>query len=240
MGETPSPLFPTTNWQDLAALKDGDGARTTALERLCSTYWFPIYAFIRGQTMEGDRALDLTQGFFEQLLERESLSRVERHGGRFRSYLLTACRNYLSDAHRYESRQLRRPAGGLVDLESVGLDARYASALSAADSPETVFERQWALVTIERAFALVEADYRRRGRGELFTHLHRYLDSDPAALSHQGTAAVLGMSETSVKAELHRLRLRLRDAIQAEVALTVTEPADAENEYSVLVQALAG
>lgn len=233
-------MFPTTNWTDLAALRQGEPEAMTALQRLCSAYWFPIYAYIRRQNPDAERARDLTQGFFGQLLERDSLSRVAFHGGRFRSFLLTACRNYLADNHRHESRQIRRPEGGWVDMETAELEGRYSASLGSKESPELLFERQWALAVIDRAFKLVEADYQRRGREDLYRLLHRYLDADPAALPHREAAAQLGMSEAAVKAELHRLRQRLREALQSEVSATITEPSAAESELSLLLQALAG
>lgn len=235
-----SPLFPTTNWQDLANIHNGDEQSAEALERLCNAYWFPIYTFIRKQNPDPNHAMDLTQAFFGRLLEKESLSRVAFNGSRFRSFLLTACRNFLTDAHRFDSRQARRPEGGWISLDASSLEERYTTSTANADSPERCFERQWALTTIDRAFGVVEAEYLRRNKGDLFKRLQKYLDEDPDAVTHRQTADEFGISESAVKTEIHRLRQKLREALQREVAATVSGVTEAENELTTLLLALGG
>ena len=238
MADAQPQYFPTTNWNDLASIRKGDADSRQALERICSVYWFPIYAYIRRQTFDEEHSRDLTQGFFEQLLERDTLAKVATHGGRFRSLLLTACRNFLTDAHRHESRQQRRPPGGLLPIEPADLENLYASAVASNDSPERLFERQWALTIMDRSLSQVEQEYRERQRGELFRLLHHYLDTDPEALSHRQTAEKLSLSEAAVKAELHRLRQRLREVLRREVEGTLTDPTEAFDELNLLYRAL--
>jgi RNA polymerase sigma-70 factor (ECF subfamily) len=218
MVNPPTSLFPTTNWHQIQAIRRGEASGAAALEVVCSIYWFPVFAFFRRQTTNPDRARDLTQGFFEQLLRRDGISRVRIEGGRFRSYLVTACRNYLTDIHRYESSRPVTTENSLAEVETAEMERRYSAIVGTAGSPDSLFDRQWALTTIDRAFATVEEQYRARDRGDLFTRLHRYIDSDPAAESHAQTAAALGLSEGAVKMELSRLRKSLRQALEAEVA----------------------
>lgn len=232
-------LFPTTCWNLFQAIAEGGTAGANALEAVCSIYWSPIYAYIRSRTPDPERARDLTQGFFEHLLEKNALSRITVEGGRFRSFLLSACKRFLVDDHRYHSRQLRKPAGGWVELELEELETRFASAGSVGESPEYAFDKEWARVVIERSVASVELEYKSKGRSDLFHHLHRYLEDDPASVSHRETAERLGMSEGAVKKEFSRMRERLTAALKAEVSSTLGNPAETEDELGLLLQVLA-
>jgi RNA polymerase sigma-70 factor (ECF subfamily) len=232
------PLFPSTNWRDIASIQNRDDEAQGALERLCKAYWFPIYAFIRKQNPSPDSARDLTQAFFAQLLEKDSLASIEREGHRFRNFLLTACRNFLTEAHSHANREPPSPNHGWIPLNIVTIEERYAASVFTLDSPERCFERQWALTTIDRSFEAVESEYRLRQKEPLFKYLQRFLDEDPEALSHRNTAEQLGMTEPAVRTELHRLRQRLREALKNEISATVTRSNETDSELSILLSAL--
>jgi len=231
--------FPTTHWSDFAALHTADPQASEALERLCQSYWFPIYAFARQRGLDEEEARDLTQAFFERLLARQTLSKVSQDGGKFRYYLRTAFQNFLVDEWKHAQRQVRRPEGGWVALDASQMERTWLTESVRSDSPDRAYDRRCALALLEQTFAQIEAEYAERGRAEFCQRLRAYLNEDPDAVSHAQTAMALGISESAVKSELHRLRHRFREVLHYRVALTVTDPGQVEEELRHLLSALA-
>jgi RNA polymerase sigma-70 factor (ECF subfamily) len=231
--------FATTQWSLVVAAKADDASRSRArkaLEELCRAYWYPLYAFVRYRGHSPDEAQDLTQAFFARIVETRGFAAADPARGRFRSYLLGAMKHFL--ANEWHRGQSKKRGGGVtfLDLDALDPEARYALAPAPSTDPDAGFDREWAQETIARAMEKLRADSEARGKGELFEGLKGSLTGDEAARSE--TAARLGMTEGAVKAAVHRLRRRYRELLRAEIADTVTDPADVDAEMRHLVQVL--
>ena len=224
----------------LAAGATDSVARHGALEELCETYWYPLYAYARRTGSSRDDAADLVQQFFAMLLERGDFERADPTRGRFRSWLLTALRNFAAN-QRERRRALKR--GGertLLSFDADEADSRFASEPADARSPEQHFEWSWAKSVLEQALASLEAEQSRIGRSAHFEALLPALSEDPDAEPHAHVAARLGVSETSIKVALHRLRKRLGELVREEVLATLADPAELDEELARLRNALRG
>ena len=232
--------FATTQWSLVVAARPGDevgGSRARkALEALCRTYWYPLYAFARYRGHSADEAQDLTQAFFVRILETDGIAGADPARGRFRSYLLGAMKHFL--ANEWHRARARKRGGDVtfLDLDALDPEARYALERAPATDPDAGFDREWAHETIARAMARLRAESDARGKGELFDRLRGSLTGDEPDRSE--TAARLGMTEGAVKVAVHRLRRRYRELLRAEVAVTVAEPSDVDAEMRHLVAAL--
>jgi len=220
--------FPSTHWTLVAQA----GATRTldsqqALEELCHVYWPPLYAFLRRSGSSPEEAKDLVQGYLARLLERKDLRSVAPAQGRFRSYLLAGLRNFLASECRRESAQ-KRGGGGVISLETEGLDAA-AFVDREAESPDSAYDRSWAETLLRRAITALREEYSARGRSALFDVLKPALTGDNAE-DHATWGRALGMTSGTVAVAVHRMRLRLRELVRIEVAQTVQDPADIEDE----------
>jgi RNA polymerase sigma factor (sigma-70 family) len=237
-----SAAFTTTHWSVVLQAQGESPAAQEALEKLCRTYWWPLYGYVRRQGYSPEEAQDLTQGFFALLLERKDLDAVRREKGRLRSYLLTSLRNFLAKAHRREMSIKRGEGRALVPLEE--LIARERADLEPADtlSPERIYERRWALTLLEQVLARLGAEYRATGpaAAELFVRLKAMLTDEPGRPSQAEIAQELRMNENAVKQAFYRLRQRYRLLLREEIAHTVAVPGDVEDElrhFIALLQA---
>ena len=220
--------FPSTHWTLVAQA----GATRTldsqqALEELCHVYWPPLYAFLRRSGSSPEEAKDLVQGYLARLLERQDLRSVAPEQGRFRSYLLAGLRNFLASECRRESAQ-KRGGGGVISLETEGLDAA-AFVDREAVSPDSADDRSCAETLLRRAITALQEEYSARGRNALFEVLKPALTGDNAE-DHATWGRALGMTSGTVAVAVHRMRLRLRELVRLEVAQTVQDPADIEDE----------
>lgn len=211
-----------------------------ALAELCEAYWYPLYAFVRRRGEDRERAADLTQGFFAQFIERNSVEGADPEKGRFRAYLLGALKHFVS-SERSRDRAAKR-GGGVAPLpmDFGAADAKYTAEPESGETPESLFERAWALALLERVLAHLGTEYRDTGRGELFEALEGELTgrSDGGTLREIG--AQLGMRESAIKVAAHRLRRRYRQRLRDEVAQTVEDPAEVDGELQALFRALGG
>jgi RNA polymerase sigma factor (sigma-70 family) len=224
--------FPSTRWTlvvQAAQTAPPDSRR--ALEELCRTYWPPLYAFLRQSGSDIHEAQDLVQGYLARLLERKDLRSVAPSQGRFRSYLLAGLRNFLASECRRESAQ-KRGGGAVLSLETEGLDAA-AFVDRKAVSPDNAYDRSWAETLLRRAITALQEEYSARGRGALFDVLKPALTGDNAE-DHATWGRMLGMTPGAVAVAVHRMRLRLRELVRLEVAQTVQDPADIEDEIRSL------
>lgn len=235
---TRPPLFATTRWSLVAAA--GSGGSADALEDLCRIYWFPIYAVVRRSGKSRDDAMDLTQGFFEKLLEKRWLDIADDSRGRFRSFLLTALKRYL--ANEWHREQSAKRGGGLEFLTlNEGLAERlYATEGGSARSPDELFDRRWALAMLDAAMARLEAEYRDVGRPEEFARLMPTLTAGRGETDYAALAAANGSNEGAVRVAVHRMRKRFRQVIREEVGRTVTGEEDVDAEMAELMRALGG
>jgi RNA polymerase sigma-70 factor (ECF subfamily) len=243
-GITPegSPRFATTRWSIVVAAgaaEDTEGR--AALESLCRAYWYPLYAFVRRQGEETHRAQDLVQGFFAEVLEKDYLAQADRERGRFRTFLITAFRHFVSK-EREKARALKRGGGRApLPLDFEDGESRFLREPADERTPETLYERRWALTLLDEAVGRLREEHRAAGREDLFEALRGTLGAGPAQeTSWAEVGSRLGMSEGAVKVAAHRLRRRYREILRAAIAETVADPAEVDDEIHHLMQALAG
>lgn len=230
----PPQSFLTTRWS--LVLSAGKGESRAALESLCASYWYPLYAFARRKGEPHERATDLVQGFFVVLLERRDLHGVAPERGRFRSFLLAGLSHHMSNERDRDHAQKR--GGGIVTKQLEDAETRYAMEPLDATSPETLFERRWAIEVLARTFEVLEAEHADDGKRELFDALKPELQGASES-TYAEIAARLSTSEGAVKTAAHRLRKRWRELLRAEVAGTLSDPADVDDEIRGLFAALA-
>jgi RNA polymerase sigma-70 factor (ECF subfamily) len=230
--------FATTHWSVVLAAQGPSPAAQAALEKLCRTYWRPIYGFVRRQGTESEEAKDLTQGFFALLLERRDLDTVRKEKGRLRSYLLTSLKHFLTN-ERQRAMAIKRGEGQrLVPLDQFheGEPAGFEPAdTSTADQ---IYERRWALALLDQVLTRLGDEYRNAGNVVLFERLKALLTDETDHPSQAQIADELGMTENAVKQAFHRMRERYRQLLREEIAHTVMVPGDIEDELRHLIAVL--
>jgi len=229
--------FRTTRWSLVVAAGTAEGTEgRAALETLCAAAWFPLYAFARRGGSPPADAADLVQGFFADLLERQGIAAADPERGRFRTFLLAAFRHFASK-ERERARALKRGGGRVLPLDFSDGESRYLAEPVDDRTPESLYERRWALALLDRVLEDLGAAYA-GGRAPLFEVLRPWLaGGDPP--SHAEAAARLGLSGGAVKVALHRLRKRYRDLLRAAIAETVASPEEVEDEIRHLLGALS-
>ncbi|NBV22936.1 MAG: RNA polymerase sigma factor [Proteobacteria bacterium] len=233
--------FVTTRWsQVVAAGRAEDPAHArTALEQLCQTYWYPLYAFVRRQGHSPHDAQDLTQEFFACLLERNALGAADRERGRFRSFLLATLKNFLRDEWDKLRAQKRGGGEAAVSLDAGDAESRYALEPVDTMTADRLYERRWAMLLLDRAVERLRAEHEAAGKLAQFETLKASLAGSRESQPYAELAAQLGLSEGAVKVAVHRLRQRYREVIRAEIAETVAGEAEVEAELKHLMAALA-
>jgi RNA polymerase sigma factor (sigma-70 family) len=217
-------------------------AAQAALEKLCRTYWRPIYAFVRRQGTQPEEAKDLTQSFFALLLERRDLDTVRKEKGRLRSYLLTSLKHFLAN-ERNRAMAIKRGEGRrFIPLDQLHERERAGFEPTKTLTPDQIFERRWAMTVLNQVLARLEAEYHAAGSAlaSLFDRLQKVLMDEPGNTSQGEIARELGMTENAVNQAFHRLRRRYRDLLREEVAHTVMVPLDIEDELRHLIAVLRG
>jgi len=230
--------FATTHWSlVVAAGKRQTPDGESALATLCETYWYPLYAYVRRRGYDAQDAQDLTQGFFAALLEKDWLEDADQDRGRFRSFLITAFKRYVSKQRERENAQKR--GGHLVRLSldfEVG-ESQYRFEPSHDATPDRIFERRWALTVLDNSLARLRQEYEAAEKARLFDSLKVFLTGDKASSCNQ-LAGELDMTEGAVKAAVYRLRKKYRELIHAEISQTVADPGDVDDELRSLQAAL--
>lgn len=236
---TPPAGFHTTRWSVvLSAQGKSEGDAFASLEALCRQYWPPLYAYVRHRGHPAHDAQDLTQAFFARLLDKEWLTAAEREKGRFRSFLLMTMKRFL--ANEWDRAQTRKRGGG---VEVISLNAAWAEGLSAA-GPEAawpadaLYERRWAITLLESVMRRLQQEHAGAGRLEEYEVLKPWLTAERGGIPYEELAAALGVAPASARSAVHRLRKRFREVFRQEVAATVADPADVDDEMRAVVAAL--
>jgi RNA polymerase sigma factor (sigma-70 family) len=232
--------FPTTHWSlILSSASNTRADAETALAELCHTYWHPIYSFIRARSSSAHEAQDLTQDFFLYVLNREVFASANPAVGRFRSFLVTSLKHFLAD--QADRRNARKRGGGvvMVPIDLTGAEERFARDLQYHDTPERIFDRQWALAIVTQACDQLQDSLAREGKGGLFHLLRAFLPGGSDPPSYANLAAELKTTESSVKVTIHRLRRRYRELLRANVSHTLADPKDVDDEIRFLLNALS-
>jgi RNA polymerase sigma-70 factor (ECF subfamily) len=236
-----APTFATTHWSVvLAAGDDGSPTASEALERLCRTYWGPLYAYVRRQGHEVHEAQDLTQEFFARLLEKHYLGLADPARGRFRTFLLTSLQNFLRNEWKSASRQKRGGGQAILPLDLESAEGGYATDPADGLTPEIIFEKRWAAALLDQVLRRLGEDYAAVGKGPLFEQLKIFVWGEKNQASYAQMAVELGLSEGAVKVAVHRLRTRYRELLRAEVASTVADPAEIDEELRHLIAMVGG
>ena len=232
--------FRTTHWSVIArARADGDSAAAEAMSALCESYWYPLYAYVRSRGYDAEEARDLTQGYFAQFLEKRYLDDVERSAGRFRAFLLTSLKHYLSNERDRADAQKRGGGRTVVSLDGGDAEERYRFEPVDRLTPELVYERRWALTVLEKALRRLQSEEEVEGRGERFALLRPLLTQGDPDRSYAEIAAELGASEGAIRTALHRLRRRFGETLRSEIAQTVAAADEVDDEVKLLLQTLA-
>lgn len=229
--------FVTTRWSLVFAAGSRARPRSDfALASLCETYWYPVYAYLRRAGHTIDDAEDLTQAFFTRLLEKNWLEAATPDRGRFRSFLLAALKHFVANEHD-RARALKRGRGSLtVPLETA--EDRYRLEPADKSTPETIYNRRWAMEVFDRVLARLQVELKKAGKSDVFDELKSYLTKDEETPRYFEMAARLGMSEGAVKVAVHRLRRRFRDVLREEVAESVITAQEIDDEVRYLKVAL--
>lgn len=240
--------FVTTHWSMVAACAQqgrqvGTEATEAALAELCQDYWPPLYSFIRRRGYDPEEARDLTQGFFAELLESRAYASTDPAKGKFRSFLLALLKHYLSGEYTYENRQKRSGGKSFVFLDDqvASVEAKHVRELRVQPplDEERLFERNWASALVRRAMEQLDGEYATRKQAHVFAALKPLITGGVRLPTQDAIATDLKMPIETLRSHLSRMRLRYREALRAEVARTVVDPREVEEELSYLYRVLA-
>jgi DNA-directed RNA polymerase specialized sigma24 family protein len=237
-GEYSGAAFTTTHWSVVLEAQGESPAAQEALEKLCRTYWRPIFAFLRRQGLPPEEAEDITQGFFAQLLERRKFNALRKEKGRLRSFLLGALKYFVADEQRRAMAVKRGKGQRLIPLEELHADEGIDMEPSDPMTAEMIYERRWALTVLERVLSRLKDEYVAAGNAALFDALKELLPDEPGSPSQAEIAARLRMSENAARQAFYRFRQRYQALLREEIANTVATPGDIEDELRHLITVL--
>ncbi|MEI8288136.1 MAG: sigma-70 family RNA polymerase sigma factor [Verrucomicrobiota bacterium] len=236
----PRAVFATTHWSVVLSAADSDTHHARdALARLCQSYWYPLYTYVRRRGYAAHDAQDLTQAFFLRLMERRWVADADRERGRFRTFLLTALQRFLAD--EWDRGRAQKRGGGVphVPVQLDSAEIRYGHEPADELTPEQSYERRWALTLLDTVLQNLRAEYERAGKGELFAGLNSSLVGGRETQPYAELAAQLAMNEGAVKVAVHRLRKRYRQLLRDEIARTTIAAGDVDDELRHLFAVLA-
>jgi RNA polymerase sigma factor (sigma-70 family) len=236
----PRDIFATTHWTVvLAAGQRHTPQSDRALEELCHAYWFPLYAYVRRRGYSKEDAEDLTQAFFARFLEKNFLDGLKAERGRFRAFLLASLKHFLANEWDRSQRQKRGGGQAHLSLDWQTADTQFQIASTAEPSPDRAFDREWAVALLGNVVARLQSECEAEGRGRQFAELKVCLTAGKGVLPHAEVARRLGMDETAVRVAAHRLRKRYRQLLRDEIAHTLSDPAQVDEEMRALFGAFA-
>lgn len=231
--------FQTTRWSlVLAAQNPGSTpSARAAMEALCQTYWYPLYVYLRRHSSTPDEARDLTQAFFVSVLDRNVIDSANPERGRFRAFLLTACRRFLQNEWRKQNAEKRGGQQSVLSLDFEIAESGYQLTAGRSESAEILFERQWAVALLDCVLEKLRSEYRNRDNESLFDAL-KFTLTGANKVGYRIVADKLGMAEGAVKVAASRLKLRYRELLRAEIASTVESEDDVQDEIRRLFDVL--
>jgi len=236
----PGDIFATTHWTVvLAAGKRHTPQSDAALEELCRSYWFPLYAYVRRRGHNKEDAEDLVQAFFARFLGKNYLAGLRAERGRFRAFLLASLKHFL--ANEWDKAQAQKRGGGVtpLSLDWQTADTKFQVAATAEPSPDKAFDREWALALLAKVIERLQQECAADGKAKLFEQLKIFLTAGKGALSHTDAAKKLGMDETAVRVAVHRLRKRYRQLLRDEISQTLADESQVDEEMQALFGAFA-
>ena len=228
-------VFATTHWSVVLEAQGESPAAHNALEKLCRTYWRPIYGYVRRHNAGTQDAEDLTQGFFALLLERGDLNSVRKEKGRLRSYLLTSVKHFLADESRRAMAVKRGKGQSLIPFDDVHEEEHMEAERCDRLTADQIYERRWAFTLLEQVMARLREEYRSAGNASFFEQMKEMLMDEPARSSQAKVAEEFGMTENAVKQAFYRFRQRYQTLLREEIAHTVAMPGDVEEELRHLI-----
>ena len=230
-------VFATTRWTVvLAAGRKSDTQARQALAELCRMYWFPLYAYVRRRGYSKHDAEDLTQAFFERFLAKNYLADLDRERGKFRAFLLATLKHFLANEWDKSQRQKRGGGVALLSLDWQDADARYRIDPTDNLSPDKLYDRTWALTLLERVLHRLEVENAAR---EHFQQLKTWLTADKHVINYATVAGNLGLTEGAARVAVHRLRRRYRELLREEIAQTLADPSQLNEEMRALFAAFS-
>jgi len=209
-----------------------------ALENLCRTYWYPLYAYVRRKGYPAEDAQDLTQEFFTRLLGRNYLSVADRNRGKFRSFLLGSLEHFLAREWTKARAQKRGGGQAIISFDEVDAENRYLLEPVDQLTAQKIFDRRWATTLLETAMTRLRDECQANGKKDLFTRVESLLSGEKGEVSYAGISTALGLSEGALKVAVHRLRQRYGELVRAEIEQTVAKPEDAAEELQYLFSVL--
>lgn len=229
--------FATTHWSVILAAQDLSSPQAgEAMEKLCLTYWLPLYAFVRQRGYGPEDAQDLTQEFFTRFLKKNSLGQAEQARGKFRNFLLVSLKNFLADEWDHHQAEKRGGGARLISLEDWNPEREYLLEPAGAQTPDQAYDRRWAYTVLDQAALRLRQEYAAAGKAVLYEQLMNFLSAE--AETYAAAAARLGVPENSLKSLVHRLRQRKQELIREVIADTVAGPAEVDEELRELIAVL--
>jgi RNA polymerase sigma-70 factor (ECF subfamily) len=234
------PSFDNTRWTIVLAAGEGDSSQADkALDVLCHTYWYPLYAFVRRRGYDAHDAQDLTQEFFARLLSKGYLRSVDRNKGKFRSFLLASLEHFLANDWRRSHAQKRGGLNSFIAWDEESPEHHYAQLGASGLSPNELFEQQWALALLEQVLSRLQTEFTDASKGALFEKLKIFLTGEKQDVSYRELARALSTTEAALKMTVSRMRRRYGELLREEVANTVSDPEAIEGELQALFAALS-
>ena len=234
--------FPNTRWTLVLSASEEDSPKASvALETLCQDYWYPLYCYVRRRGYSAEDSEDLTQSFFQRLLERRDFATADADKGRFRSFLLASLKHFMAD--QWDRTQAKKRGGDrhIISFDQLAAEERFQAEPSHEETPEKLFEQNWAQTLLAHILDKLAEEQRAVGKEEVFQEIRPFVAWSTAVDSNYRTAAkALGMSENAVRIQVFRLRKRYTEILRQEIAQTVASPDDVVREMDDLFSALRG
>ncbi len=235
----PGDYFLSTRWTVvLTAGHKSSPQSDQALAELCQTYWYPLYAFVRRQGHSREDAEDLVQAFFARFLQKNYLEGLSSERGKFRAFLLACLKHFLANEWDKSKRFKRGGAAQHLALDWQTAEQRYQLEPPDIASPDRLFDREWAKALLQRVLARLKQEYQAAGKADLFEHAKTSLMAPGDAVPHVEAAAALGLGADALRVAVHRLRKRYREMLKEEIAQTLSDAADVQEELRSLQEAL--
>jgi RNA polymerase sigma factor (sigma-70 family) len=236
-----SRAYTTTHWSVvLAAGQEETPQATEALEQLCRTYWYPLYAYVRRHGHSPEDAQDLTQDFFAHLLARGFPRGASPERGKFRSFLLVSLRHLLLDQHRRADAAKRGGGQTVFSLDASRAEERFGGEPQHALTPEKLYERDWAMTLLDHAQSRLHEEYAAAGKGDFYERLKAFPLEGKSDRPFEQASAEFGMTTSALKSAVHRMRSRYRELVREEVAHTVADPSELQEEARYLIAVMSG